>query len=93
MEYARSTLNTCKGTLSCSWEKFGNFLKISITIPVGMKAETWIPIDDSTIQIRENSKVIWKESKIITEHMNSIMQKENYLVYTLGSGFYNFEIE
>jgi len=93
MEYARSTLNTCKGTLSCSWEKLGNFLKISITIPVGMKAETWIPIDDSTIQIRENSKVIWKESKIITEHMNSIMAKENYLVYTLGSGFYNFEIE
>ncbi|NVM46338.1 MAG: family 78 glycoside hydrolase catalytic domain [Candidatus Lokiarchaeota archaeon] len=93
MDYARSTIQTCKGALSCSWEKLNNSLKVSINIPVGMKAETWIPIDDSSHQVKESGTVIWKENKIVSEQIRLSTQKENSLVFTLGSGFYTFEIK
>jgi len=93
VEYARSTLKTYKGTLSCSWEKLGNSLKVSLNIPIGVKAKSWIPIDDSTIQIKESGKVIWKEGNLLSDDINLSTQHENSLVFTLGSGFYIFEIE
>ena len=93
VEYARSTIQTYKGTLSCSWEKLGNSLKVSLNIPVGVKAKSWIPIDDSTIQIKESGKVIWKEGNLLSDDINLSTQRENSLVFTLGSGFYIFEIE
>ena len=62
-------------------------------IPVGVKAKSWIPIDDSTIQIKESGKVIWKEGNLLSDDINLSSQRENSLVFTLGSGFYIFEIE
>ncbi|MBY9014494.1 MAG: family 78 glycoside hydrolase catalytic domain [Candidatus Lokiarchaeota archaeon] len=93
MDYARSTIKTCKGILSCSWEKLSSSLKVSINIPVGMKAESWIPIKKSSKQVKEDGKIVWKESEILSEHIILSTQKENSLVFTLGSGFYTFEIE
>jgi len=90
LEYAHSSLKTCKGTLSCSWEKFNNSLKISLNIPIGIKTESWIPIDDSTTQVSENGEVIWKEGKTIKEDTTLVIQKGCFLVFTLGSGFYTF---
>jgi alpha-L-rhamnosidase len=92
MDYAHSSIKTYKGKISCSWEKLGNSLKISTSIPVGVSAEIWIPHLNSYNELKESGELIWSQNKAIESKFKLLKEEDNFLVYHLGSGFYTFDL-
>jgi alpha-L-rhamnosidase len=92
MNYAHSSIKTYKGRVSCSWEKRGDSLKISTSIPVGVTAEIWFPNLNSYNETRENGELIWSQNKVIESKIKFLKEENNYLVFLLGSGFYLFDL-
>jgi alpha-L-rhamnosidase len=94
MQYATGSINTIKGKISVSWEKADKNLKLSITIPVGVRAETWIPVKSLNSEIQESTNTIWKNTILELEDSWISFKKatENYVIFDLGSGDYKFLI-
>jgi alpha-L-rhamnosidase len=93
MNYAHSSIKTYKGSISCSWEKFGDSLKISTSIPVGVTAEIWLPNLNSYNEIKENGDLIWSQNMTSGSKLKFLKEENNYVVYLLGSGFYTFNLQ
>lgn len=92
MQYASSTINTIKGTISVSWENVDKLLNMKVNIPVGVKANVWIPMNKSGCEIKEGNRLIFKNGKFnssITD-IEYLKKTENYIILTIGSGFYEF---
>ena len=92
LKYASGSLNTIKGFIYSSWEKFQGKLKMKIHIPVGTLSEVWIPINSQKSEIREGESTIWQNGKVI-EKSEGIEYKEirdNYIIFSVGSGHYEF---
>jgi alpha-L-rhamnosidase len=92
MDYAHSSIKSYKGTISCSWEKLCDSLKISTNIPIGVKAEIWIPLLGSYKEIKENGDIIWSLNKVLGDKIKFQKDEDNYVVFLLGSGFYTFNL-
>ena len=92
MDYAHSSIKSYKGTISCSWEKLCDSLKISTNIPIGVKAEIWIPLLGSYKEIKENGDIIWSLNKVLGDKIKFQKEEDNYVVFLLGSGFYTFNL-
>ncbi|MFX1456545.1 MAG: family 78 glycoside hydrolase catalytic domain [Promethearchaeota archaeon] len=95
MNYATATIESIKGRILSSWEKVEDTLLITLEIPVGCKAETWIPITNLNSKIREGDTLIWQDGEKRTAK-NDIKFKEledNYVILILGSGYYRFSIQ
>ena len=95
VNYANASLNTYRGLISCSWEKIALNLKLTVITPVGSAAEVWIPLIDEYTLVKEGKNVIWKEgnSSEAIIGIEFIALKENYVVFKVGSGHYQFTIQ
>ncbi|MBY8985805.1 MAG: family 78 glycoside hydrolase catalytic domain [Candidatus Lokiarchaeota archaeon] len=95
MDYATASIETIKGRIYSAWEKIGNKLVITLEIPVGINAESWIPIKDIKSEIREGDTLIWKDGEKTPQHGDIEFKelKENSVVLSLGSGYYKFSIK
>ena len=95
MEYARASINTIRGLISCSWEKLTDYLSLTIEIPTGCFAQIWIPFSEVNNLISENGIIIWKDSKFETKSKD-LQYKETtdkFKIFETGSGFYQFNIQ
>ena len=92
MDYAHSSIKSYKGNISCSWEKLGESLKMSISIPIGVKAEIWLPLLGSYKEIEETGDIIWSQNKVTGDKIKFKKREDNYVVFLLGSGFYTFNL-
>ena len=66
-----------------------------IHIPVGCISETWIPIQDPNCQIKEGDATLWQHGNMV-EKVNGLEYKEvkeNYVIFKIGSGYYQFTIK
>ncbi len=95
MNYATASIDTIKGRIYSAWEKIEDKLVITLKIPVGCKAETWIPIKDIKNEIKEGDRIIWKDGE--QPETNSEIEfkelKANYLIISIGSGYYKFSVQ
>jgi alpha-L-rhamnosidase len=95
MSYTSASIETIKGVISSSWEKIEVNLKLTVKIPVGCNANIWIPIENEDCIIKEGDVVIWRSDEKI-EHQGDIEFKginENYIIFNIGSGFYQFLVQ
>ncbi|MFX1487916.1 MAG: family 78 glycoside hydrolase catalytic domain [Promethearchaeota archaeon] len=92
MNYAQAKLNTIKGIIYSAWEKKDGSIKLTANVPIGCKAEVWIPIQDDNRIIKEGDTVIWDkgEKNISNLGLNFKSIEENYIVFNIGSGYYEF---
>ncbi len=95
MSYATASIETVKGRIYSAWEKIDNELVITLTIPVGCKAETWIPIKDIKNNIKEGDLLIWKDGEKNMQHRDIDFKEleSNYVIVNLGSGYYKFTVQ
>jgi alpha-L-rhamnosidase len=94
LKYATGSLNTIKGFIYSSWEINGGNLKMKIHIPVGSISEVWIPTNSDQSEIKEGESKIWQNGKP-AEKVGGIGYKEirdNYVIFSVGSGHYEFSI-
>lgn len=94
MNYATASINTIKGRIYSAWEKIDNKLVMTFEIPVGCNAETWVPIKDKKNNIKEGDSIIWKdgEKKMVNSSIQIKELKENYVILSLGSGYYKISV-
>jgi alpha-L-rhamnosidase len=90
LKWASGTLETIRGTVSSSWSRSGDALRMEVTIPVASTAEVWIPksrLDDVTVT--ESGKTVWKNGQ--PAEGASARERGDWIVVEIGSGSYVFE--
>ena len=94
MDYVTASINTIRGRVHVSWEKIADLIRLIIQIPIGSTAELWFPKKESTSNILEGEMVIWEKGVLITNNTAIKFKEENeeYLIFDIGSGFYEFKI-
>ncbi len=94
LKYAIASLNTFKGFLYSSWEIKEGFLKMTIHVPVGCTAESWIPIKNTECEIKDGDDTLWQNGVTIEKENGPVHKevKDSYVVFTIGSGYYQFTI-
>ena len=92
MNFAQATLNTIKGLIYSAWEENDLNLKLTIIVPVGCDTEVWIPIKEENPIIKEGNTVIWDNGEKESGHLGITFKskEENYVVFNIGSGYYEF---
>ncbi|HPU43948.1 MAG TPA: family 78 glycoside hydrolase catalytic domain [Dictyoglomaceae bacterium] len=86
LKYVKASVNTIKGPVEISWEKNENSFLLSIFIPVNSEGEVRIPKIFDKFVIKENDKIVYEKS-------GDAIEKENYVSFTLGAGWYFFKLE
>ncbi len=87
LEYVKSSVRTVHGLVISDWGKSGRLFKHHINIPVNTSAIVHIPGDDPG-KVFENG-VIASGS----EGTRYLRTENNYVVFEVGSGYYNFYSE
>jgi alpha-L-rhamnosidase len=92
MNYAQAKLSTIKGLIYCAWEKKDGNIKLTVNVPIGCKVEAWIPIQNDNHIIKEGDTIIWDKGEKNTSNLgfNFKSIEENYIVFNIGSGYYEF---
>jgi alpha-L-rhamnosidase len=95
MTYAVGSMKTIKGFIISSWEKTKDTLKMNLEIPVGCLAEIWVPIKSKDAIIKEGETILWQngeESKAVFD-IDFKESKEDFLIFNIGSGLYEFKVK
>ena len=94
LKYSSSSLKTIKGLISSSWEIKEGSLNMTIHVPVGCIAETWIPIKNDQCEIKDGDDTLWQNGVSIEKKNGPVHKevKDNYVIFTIGSGHYHFTI-
>ena len=94
MDYLSASLKTIRGNLHVSWEKLSEMFKLVCYIPVGSTAELWFPKCINGRSLKEGQEVIWEIGKeISSDTIEYLEEKDDYLLFKLGSGLYEFKME
>ncbi|HTS75226.1 MAG TPA: family 78 glycoside hydrolase catalytic domain [Bryobacteraceae bacterium] len=90
LKWASGTLETIRGTVSSSWSRSGDALRMEVTIPVASTAEVWIPESRlEGVTVTESGKTVWKNGQ--PAEGASARERGDWIVVEIGSGSYLFE--
>ena len=95
MQYVSASLDTIRGKLHVSWEKFSNKLKLLCQIPLGSTAELWFPKESNATKLKEGNDLIWDQGKnnINNDFIKFLEENDDFIIFKLGSGYYEFNLE
>jgi alpha-L-rhamnosidase len=84
MDYVRYSNNTSYGIAGISWEFRDDKFIMSLTVPVGSHSTVYVPAS-------RREDVLEGGAKPNPEEVRFLRQEEDYAVFSVGSGQYNFE--
>lgn len=87
LDFVRSSVKTVHGPVISNWERSGKVYKHSITIPVNTTAVICIPCNNPD-EVLENGIIA-----SASEGISYLRTDNNYVVYEVESGSYNFSCE
>ncbi|MFW9951714.1 MAG: family 78 glycoside hydrolase catalytic domain, partial [Candidatus Thorarchaeota archaeon] len=95
IDYISASLNTIRGDLYVSWEKLSKKFKLVCQIPLGCTAELWFPKGFNASKLKESDNIIWEQGKHNISHnfIEFLEEDDDYLLFKLGSGYYDFILE
>lgn len=88
LTYASYSNLTPYGDAGIHWENRDEGFLMEVTVPVGSTATVYVPAKDVS-DVRESGKKITAE----TEHITYLGTENDYAVFTVNSGIYNFTSE
>lgn len=84
---ATSYFNTPYGTVKTNWKKLSDSFHLNVTIPANSTASVYLPVTGKSI-VLENGSMINKSKDI-----HFVKKTNEYLIYKVGSGSYNFIVK
>jgi alpha-L-rhamnosidase len=95
LKFASAELQTIHGIVRVSWRKSESVFHMHVYIPVGAKAEIYVPILNDEISIECNGIKVFKRGKMLDTKCNIKFAgiKDGYLVISTGSGCYIFKAQ
>ncbi len=87
-----ASLNTVRGEIEVAWRKDDDRLTLSVSIPVNLTAEVFIPANGKNVTVKENGKTFWSRNSKVNEieGIGSVKPEKGYLRLTAASGSYEF---
>jgi len=94
LKYINASVKTLKGLIEVSWEKQEDLVTFTVSVPVNSEAEIRLPKLYSCFAISESSKLIWENGTFYkgTSGIFETKESEEYISFTIGSGWYSFRI-
>lgn len=86
LQFVNSTIKTVMGVITSDWKKAGKTFSLHLVIPVNTTALVFLPGKDPA-NVTENGHVVSNEAGI-----KFLRQEDDFLVFEVGSGSYNFSI-
>ena len=106
LTHASAMVRTVRGVVSSSWtkkvekkekeEKEEESLLLNVTIPVNSEAEVYVPKAGLKARtVTESGTVVWKklQSVVGADGITCVRNEKDYVVFTVGSGSYAFELK
>jgi len=84
---AASDFNTPYGTVKTDWEKLSDSFHLNVTIPANSTASVYLPVTGKSIVLEDGSLI--NKSKDI----HFIKKTNEYLIFNVGSGSYDFRVK
>ena len=94
LNYASGSIESVRGTVSSSWMRHGDGLRLEVTVPVGSTAEVVVPkMNLRDVEVREGGKPVWAEGKYVAgaPGVTSANESGDDIRIVVGSGTYVFE--
>jgi alpha-L-rhamnosidase len=94
------TLETVRGVVISSWARRDDKYNLNVTIPANSAAKVYVPtLGLNNVVISEGGTILWNNGEVagtadgISYHgiHGTYPSSNNYIVFNVGSGFYNFE--
>jgi alpha-L-rhamnosidase len=95
LKWAAGSLDTIRGTVSSSWSRSDDGLRLEVSIPVGSRAEVRIPdLGLTPATLSESGHAIWKDGKFEPgpAGITGARASDGALVVDVGSGYYVFAL-
>jgi len=93
LQFVNASVETVYGVITTSWEKRANQLHMNVKIPFNTTAIIHIPIKNGCEAIYFEGKIIWNNRLDIIGSISSIGYGENYVLYKLNVGSYEFVVD
>lgn len=90
LQFVQCTLQTVQGEVQSAWERHGDVVRLTVTIPVGSTALVCLPKVNQPFTITESDAVVWGESATDVPGINSVMEDRHSVSFTVASGTYTF---
>ena len=98
---AQAGYNSICGMVSNFWILNGNQMTMNVTIPVNSTARIYLPLLGTSlggVTVTESNLIIWQNnaatggaSGVVYDHVETNSPLQNYLVWDVGSGNYQFQ--
>jgi alpha-L-rhamnosidase len=94
LDFVTCTLQTMRGEIQVAWERQVDRFTLTVKVPVGAQAEISLPELGANMQIYEGQTLLRGESQtaISSPEIRFLHHTEKWLVYEIGSGFYQFRV-
>jgi alpha-L-rhamnosidase len=94
LKYATARVTTVRGDVSVAWQKLEQSFEMICGIPVGATAEIYLPLSWQASRVIESGQILWEkgESKTRLSAVQFVGRKGEFLVFEIGSGYYQFQL-
>ena len=103
---AGATVETVRGTVSCTWTHAAGKITLEVTVPVNSEAKIVIPKDMemTEVVVSEGEGVVWENGRFVpgaegvlgastgTDQTSFLAPSRQAIVFEVGSGHYSFKL-
>lgn len=94
LKHCSASLYTVRGLVAVEWNREGNELSLTVTIPVNTTAEVHVPkiSGPGSMIIKEGDRVVWSDGKVVNigNGILSVRDTSSHVIIEVGSGRYSF---
>ncbi len=96
LDWASGSVETVRGTVSCSWSRTPGSVTVEATVPVNSDAKVILPKSEelSEITVQEGDRVIWEKGHAVpgAPGVAAVSEGRREITVDIGSGHYLFKI-
>ncbi len=96
LDWASGSVETVRGTVSCSWSRTPGSVTVEATVPVNSDAKVILPKSEelSEITVQEGDRVIWEKGHAVpgASGVVAVSEGRREIAVDIGSGHYLFKI-
>jgi alpha-L-rhamnosidase len=94
LEFVAAKVRTVRGHVGSCWEMTSDGLVLSAEIPVGARADIFVPVGDSSSEVKESGRSVARERRAERRvpAIEFVGAEGDWLRFRTGSGAYQFEV-
>jgi len=96
LRWVSASVESVRGTVSCSWTHSTGAITVDVTIPVNSDAKVVVPKDIymTDVTVREGDRLVWEKGHFVpgTPGISGATARGDEFTFDVGSGHYSFKL-